>query len=372
MTYYSIYSGIMNFFDYRLKMVQFALEFGVTKASKEFKTTRKTVYKYLKRYSKEGLEGLKNKPKIPKRIPHKIPKEDEDYILSLRDRHPSWGAKRLKLRYKLKYSHTAINRVLKQNQRIKKKKRKHIKKKELQEIKRKYRAFEYNQIDAKDLSDIPQYWTYMKRLNLPRYQYTFRELSTGTSFYAYSDENNSYYAGLFALYVIEHLSTRGGSVSDGKKYNISPETMKIIFQTDNGSEFIGNVRKKTRKKTLFEKIVENNLIDYQRIPPRSPTFNSDVETFHKIIEDEFYECEDYQNKDEFFAKAYSYLLFFNYERENTNKDNKPPYQLLKEKEPYLNDKILNLPPIRLEWLAEKMKENKEYKSVYHLPLLPKI
>ncbi|OQX88322.1 MAG: hypothetical protein B6D55_00815, partial [Candidatus Omnitrophica bacterium 4484_70.2] len=32
-------------------------------------------------------------------------------------------------------------------------------------------------------------------------------------------------------------------------------------------------------------------------------------------------------------------------------------------------KILNLPPIRLEWLAEEMKENKEYKSVYHLPLL---
>ena len=40
---------------------------------------------------------------------------------------------------------------------------------------------------------------------------------------------------------------------------------------------------------------------HQRIPPRSPTFppevdpsltdNLGVETFHKIIEDEFYECE---------------------------------------------------------------------------------
>ena len=34
----------------------------------------------------------------------------------------------------------------------------------------------------------------------------------------------------------------------------------------------------------------------------------------------------------FFAKSYAYLLFFNYERENTNKDNKSPYQLLKEKD----------------------------------------
>ena len=359
MCYYSIFKGMVNFFDYRLKMVRYALEFGASKASREFKTTRKTVYKYLKRYKEEGLEGLKNKPKTPKRIPHKIPKEYQDYILSLRDRHPSWGAKRLKLRYKLKYSHTAINRVLRQNGRIKKKKRKYIKKKELQEIKRKYRVFEYNQIDVKDLSDIPNYWVYMKKLNLPRYQYTFRELSTGLVFYAYSDENNSYYAGLFALYVIEHL----------KKYNISPKTMKIIFQTDNGSEFIGSVRKNIKKRSFFENILENNHIEHQRIPTRSPTFNSDVEAFHKIIEDEFYECEDYKDTNEFFAKSYAYLLFFNYERENTNKDNKSPYQLLKEKEPNLCDKILNLPPIRLEWLAEEMKENKEYKSVYHLPLL---
>ena len=77
----------------------------------------------------------------------------------------------------------------------------------------------------------------------------------------------------------------------------------------------------------------------------------------------------WKDRDEFFIKAYSYLLFFNYERENTNKDNKSPYQLLKEKEPHLCDKILNLPPIRLEWLAEEMKGS-DYKSVCCLPLLP--
>ena len=167
-----------------------------------------------------------------------------------------------------------------------------------------------------------------------------------------------FYAGLFALYVIEHL----------KKYNISPQTMKIIFQTDNGSEFIGSVKKNIKKRSFFEKVLGNNNIEHQRIPTRSPTFNSDIEAFHKIIEDEFYECESYNDQDDFFAKSYAYLLFFNYERENTNKDNKSPYQLLKEKEPNLCDKILNLLPIRLEWLAEKM-ESSDYKSVYHVPLL---
>ena len=96
LTIYSIFKGMVNFFDYRLKMVRYALEFEVSKASREFKTTRKTVYKYLKRYKQEGLERLKNKPKKPKRIPHKMPKEEEEYILSLRDKHSSWGAKNKK------------------------------------------------------------------------------------------------------------------------------------------------------------------------------------------------------------------------------------------------------------------------------------
>jgi len=79
------------------------------------------------------------------------------------------------------------------------------------------------------------------------------------AFYAYSDENNSYYAGLFALYVIEHL----------KKYNISPKTMKIIFQTDKKvCEFIGSVRKNIKKRSSFEKILENNNIEHRRIPQK--------------------------------------------------------------------------------------------------------
>ncbi len=53
MTYYSIFKGMVNFFDYRLKMIRYALEFGVSKTSRKFKTTRKTVYKYLKGINKK-------------------------------------------------------------------------------------------------------------------------------------------------------------------------------------------------------------------------------------------------------------------------------------------------------------------------------
>ena len=39
-----------------------------------------------------------------------------------------------------------------------------------------------------------------------------------------------------------------------------------------------------------------------------PTFNSDVETFHRLVEDEFYSIEDVENKTDLVRKAYTYLL----------------------------------------------------------------
>jgi len=38
----------------------------------------------------------------------------------------------------------------------------------------------------------------MKRLNFSKFQYSFRELSSGASFYAYPNENNLFYARNFA------------------------------------------------------------------------------------------------------------------------------------------------------------------------------
>ena len=66
----------------------------------------------------------------------------------------------------------------------------------------------------------------MRRLGLPRYEYTFRERSIGAVFFAYANENNSLYGALFAWYVIEHL----------KSYGINIEGLD--WQTNNGYEFI--------------------------------------------------------------------------------------------------------------------------------------
>ena len=242
MGYYWIMLRMSNKFDYRLKMVEHAQMNDVSKAARSFNTTRVTVRKWLRRYEQNGLKGLEDFSRAPKTIPHKMNDENEANAASLRESHPGWGAIRLKDRYKIPGAHTAIHRVFKQRGLVKKKKRKWRKRRNLSALKRKLKLFEKNQVDVKDLSDILKYWPLMKRLGLPRYEYTWRDLSTGAVFFSYANRCNSTYAELFAEYVIKHL----------KSYGIDPSEINV--QTDNGSENIGNVNARPGYRSAFQKV----------------------------------------------------------------------------------------------------------------------
>lgn len=61
MRYCSIIKDMSNKFELRLRMVRLAQEKGISEAIWEYRTTRKTIRKWLNRYQKEGLEGLKDK-----------------------------------------------------------------------------------------------------------------------------------------------------------------------------------------------------------------------------------------------------------------------------------------------------------------------
>ena len=181
MQYYLLIKD-MSKFNLRLQMVTKAKQVNISEAARYYGTIRKTVRKWMRRYQQEGLVGLKDKKRTPQHIPHKLSKEEEAKVIALRQRYPSWGARRLKDRYRLKGSYSAIHRVIKQNKLIRSKKRRWRRRKDLSELKKKMFFFENSQIDTKDLSDIYCYWPFMKRLCLPRYEYTLRELSTGTCF----------------------------------------------------------------------------------------------------------------------------------------------------------------------------------------------
>lgn len=103
--------------------------YTITELCRQFEISRPTAYKYIKRYEKEGLEGLKEHERKPFNHPNKIPSEIEEKIITYRKKHPRWGGEKIwkllhkDVREKDIPSISTVNRVLKQNSLITVKKR---------------------------------------------------------------------------------------------------------------------------------------------------------------------------------------------------------------------------------------------------------
>ncbi|MHB1947874.1 MAG: IS481 family transposase [Gammaproteobacteria bacterium] len=88
----------------REEFVRFA-EAGQTSISelcKRFGVSRKTGYKWLKRYKEHGTAGLQNHSRRPNHSPHKTSLEQEELIVDLRKKHPAWGGRKLQARLQAK------------------------------------------------------------------------------------------------------------------------------------------------------------------------------------------------------------------------------------------------------------------------------
>jgi hypothetical protein len=90
--------------------------------------------------------------------------------------------------FELPLSHNAAQRIIKERGLTKRRKKKKETQRDLRAVKAAYRPFMRVQLDVKYLNDIPFYWRQMVDLKLPRFQYTFRDESTGATFVDYGDE----------------------------------------------------------------------------------------------------------------------------------------------------------------------------------------
>lgn len=71
-------------------------ETSLSALCREFGISRKTGYKWLKRYCDEGLSGLEDRSRRPQHSPTQTPPEVEQVIVEARQAHPTWGSRKLK------------------------------------------------------------------------------------------------------------------------------------------------------------------------------------------------------------------------------------------------------------------------------------
>jgi len=139
-------------FDLRLRLIKNAAAIGVKPTAKLFDTTPKTVRKWVNRYRQERLSGLNELPRIPLSCPHRTSPALETRIVQLRKRFRFMGAARLKREHQLPVSHTTINRILRDNGLIEKRRKKHKRKKDLSEIKKHWKLFGQITVDTVELT----------------------------------------------------------------------------------------------------------------------------------------------------------------------------------------------------------------------------
>ena len=342
--YYTVMRHAIDPKHLRLRMVRYAQEHGVKPAAQAFNSTPKTVRKWLARY--EGtLESLAEHSRAPHRRPRKLPAEVDAHVVDLKRQLPSWSAARLKRDFDLPWSAKALRRIFRDHGLGRRyRRRKHETKRCLREVKKHWRLFQQIDIDTKVLSDIPEYWGRLKRLRLPRYQYTARDVTSGLLWLGYADELALSYARLFAERIIRHLR------ACGFRYIL------VTWQSDNGSEFIGSWQAKDDSD--FTKAIEAFPGHTHRtIPPGQHRFQADVETVHSLMEPEFYEVESFRDRADFLKKATSYNLFFNLARANSGKENKTPWELVLDKRPKASPLLPLLAPVFLDELLVNQLHN---------------
>lgn len=68
---------------------------NVTELCDLYGVSRKTAYKWIDRYLRQGPAGLEERLRRPHQSPNRTPDEITQALLETRRRHPSWGGKKL-------------------------------------------------------------------------------------------------------------------------------------------------------------------------------------------------------------------------------------------------------------------------------------
>ena len=93
----------------------------MTELCLRFSISRKTGYKWKKRYLDEGVLGLRDRSRRPKESPNKTSQRIEELVVILRKNDPDWGGKKIHKILERDYGHknlpsvTTINNILKRN-----------------------------------------------------------------------------------------------------------------------------------------------------------------------------------------------------------------------------------------------------------------
>lgn len=69
--------------------------YSVSELADRFGISRKTAYKWIRRYQADGAGAMADRPRSPRSCPHRMPDAIADLLIDCRKQHPTWGPRKL-------------------------------------------------------------------------------------------------------------------------------------------------------------------------------------------------------------------------------------------------------------------------------------
>lgn len=342
LSYREVYA--VNREEARRKLVETYMSTGnLSQTARLWGTSRHLVRKWVRRYQEEGVSGLADRSRRPRRSPKRTPAELEEKVIEARER-TGYGRKRLSWylfrEEDLVLSPNTIRHILRRHGFTTKRKPR----------KRFYpahwaweeeRPFSLAQVDLKDVLDKEtlgtELWDWLRKRKLPRYQWTFLEGRTRLRFLAWSYRPTLTNGLCFMSLVMLWL----------RSYGIEGE---VAWQTDWGEEFGGS--NPTKLAELQERWYEPVGARLTRIPPGKKSYNGRVERSHRTDDEEFYIpfLAGIHNGRELLQRAGGWVYFYNLVRPHYGEgmEGKTPFEKLRELGYELPEESALFPPIILD------------------------
>ena len=282
---------------FKNSVIKFAFKYGVSKAEKEFRVNRRTIYRWIKRYD-GTIESLRDKSRKPHHHPNEHTEEEIKLIKDYKNNNKDTGLVVLwvKLR-RAGYTRTIqglYHKMVKLG--IYTKAPSKAKKIQPPQVPIATYPGERVQIDVKYVPRecLPKK---LKDLGIRYYQYTAIDEYTRLRYTYFCEEHNTYESTIFINKLIKYF----------------PFKIKLV-QTDNGTEFTNKLVWQAfgrDKKTMFENRLEELKIKYVTIRPHTPTQNGKVERSHRKDQERFYYKNEFKSLEDLREKGRRWLRQYN-------------------------------------------------------------
>jgi transposase InsO family protein len=270
---------------------------NISELCREYKISRPTAYKWIARYEREGVTGLFERSKRPFNMPSKTSDKSLNLILSIRDKYPAWGARKLRQvlvndGHKGLPSEATFNRIL----------------------------LHQGKIDPKESKKHKAYIRFEREHPNELWQMDFKgyfSVREGTCHpLTVLDDCSRYSICLKACPREDEISVRAGLEKAFYEYGL-PEAMTM----DNGSPWMGGIGNRVSKLTIW--LMRLGIrISHSR--PYHPQTQGKDERFHRSLKEELLKFHNFKDLQEAQKAFDDWRYLYNHIRPHTSLELKCP------------------------------------------------